>query len=122
MHPISEARVALEPVLPVRLYQTRNVLLANIGAFAMGYVFLAVTYEMSVFFQIAHGLSPTNAGLSILPMTIGFTIMTFVAGMTQSALGRYVVVNHFCRWHCLKKHCVHLAILKLVSLVKSCWL
>ncbi len=82
-------RRAAEPVLPLHLFSIRTFWVANVVGFIVGFaMFGAVTY-LPLFFQIAHGDSPTISGLELLPVMGGMMIVSIGAGQYISRSGRY---------------------------------
>ncbi len=82
-------RRAAEPVLPLHLFAIRTFWVANVVGFIVGFaMFGAVTY-LPLFFQIAHGDSPTISGLELLPVMGGMMMVSIGAGQYISRSGRY---------------------------------
>jgi EmrB/QacA subfamily drug resistance transporter len=84
-------RRATEPVLPLHLFSIRTFSVTSVVGFIVGFaMFGAITY-LPVFFQIAHGESPTISGLRLLPLLVGMVIFSTGSGQIISRTGRYRV-------------------------------
>jgi EmrB/QacA subfamily drug resistance transporter len=82
-------RRATEPVLPLHLFSIRTFSVTSVVGFIVGFaMFGSITY-LPVFFQIAHGESPTISGLQLLPLLAGMVIFSTGSGMIISRTGRY---------------------------------
>ncbi len=82
-------RRASEPILPLDLFRLnvfRNT--SAIGFIAGASMFGAVTF-LPLFLQIAKGLTPTQSGLMLIPMTLGTLISSNIAGRYMAQTGRY---------------------------------
>lgn len=82
-------RRAVEPVLPLHLFSIRAFSVTSVVGFIVGFaMFGALTY-LPVFFQVAHGESPTISGLQILPVLVGMVVFSTASGQIISRTGRY---------------------------------
>jgi EmrB/QacA subfamily drug resistance transporter len=82
-------RRATEPVLPLHLFSIRTFSVTSVVGFIVGFsMFASITY-LPVFFQIAHGESPTISGLQLLPLLAGMVIFSTGSGLIISRTGRY---------------------------------
>ena len=82
-------RRATEPVLPLHLFSIRTFSVTSVVGFIVGFaMFGSITY-LPVFFQIAHGESPTISGLQLLPLLAGMVIFSTGSGLIISRTGRY---------------------------------
>jgi EmrB/QacA subfamily drug resistance transporter len=82
-------RRAKDPIVPVRMLATRAVSVASAGLFFGTASLFAVTVFVPLFLQAAAGLSPTQAGLLLVPMMVGTTISTTLSGRSIAKTGRY---------------------------------
>ncbi len=84
-----QERRAEEPIIPLRLFTDRTVVLV----FAMGFVLmgalLSVTTFMPLFLQIATGASATRSGLLLTPQSVGISLVAALGGQLVSKYGRY---------------------------------
>src|SRR4051812_12104564 len=83
-----ERRVA-DPVVPVALLRTRTVAVVSAGLFLTTAALFAVNVFVPLFLQATTGATPTQAGLLLVPMMIGITLSTNVAGRVIARTGRY---------------------------------
>lgn len=63
-------RIHPEPVVPFQLFRSRNVALANFFTMCLGAGFISICILLPERMQIVNGLSPTTAGVRMLPMLI----------------------------------------------------
>ncbi|MFI6325754.1 MFS transporter [Nonomuraea sp. NPDC050556] len=82
-------RRATEPILPIRLFHERTFSILNLGSLLLGMVFSGLLIYLTVFVQLAQHISPTEAGLSMLPLTLGMVGTSVLTGMMASRLGRF---------------------------------
>lgn len=78
-----------EPVIPLRLFRSSIFTLANIGAFCASMIMFGATLYIPVFAQGVLGVSATNSGLVLIPLSIGMIATSVVAGMVVTKTGRY---------------------------------
>jgi EmrB/QacA subfamily drug resistance transporter len=89
-----EARVAAQPVVPLRLFRDRTTTLATSASVLIGVAMFGATVYLSQYFQIARGMSPTKAGLMTVFMVGGLVVSSMVTGRIISRTGtwkRYLV-------------------------------
>mmetsp|Transcript_27444 Transcript_27444/g.38707 ORF Transcript_27444/g.38707 Transcript_27444/m.38707 type:complete len:545 (+) Transcript_27444:62-1696(+) len=67
----------------------RNVALADICTFLLGFSLLGGLTYVPVFFQVVEGNTPTISGLKLMPMTIGLIAASIVVGNLVSKTGSY---------------------------------
>ncbi len=82
-------RVAVEPVLPLRLFadsDTRVVLALNVTS---GVLLSCGIFFLPVFLQEVAGVSPLESGLLLAPTMFGAAVGTLVAGRRVERAGRY---------------------------------
>ena len=82
-------RRAADPVVPFDLLRTRAVAVASVALFLTTAALFAVTVFVPLFLQTTTGASPTQAGLLLVPMMLGITLSTNIAGRSISRTGRY---------------------------------
>ncbi|WP_156757192.1 MDR family MFS transporter [Actinokineospora pegani] len=83
-----ESRAA-DPVVPLSIFGNRTVAMAVIASAFVGTAMFGGTVFLSQFFQIGHGMSPTEAGLLSLPLVFGLLISSTVAGQLISKHGKW---------------------------------
>jgi EmrB/QacA subfamily drug resistance transporter len=89
-----EARVAIEPIIPLRLFKDRTTALATAASILIGVSMFGATVFLSEYFQNSRGMSPTEAGLMSIAMVGGLLVSSIVTGRIISNTGlwkRYLV-------------------------------
>lgn len=84
-----EARVAREPVIPLRLFTDRTTALATTASVLVGVAMFGSTVYLSQYFQLARGMTPTEAGLMSISMVGGLLVSSIVSGRLITAHGRW---------------------------------
>lgn len=82
-----EARVATEPVIPLRLFRDRTTTLATIASVLIGVAMFGSTVYLSQYFQTSRGMTPTEAGLMSIAMVGGLFVSSLVSGRIISDTG-----------------------------------
>jgi EmrB/QacA subfamily drug resistance transporter len=85
---VRERRVA-DPIVPFALLRTRTVAVASASLFLATAALFAVNVFVPLFLQATTGATPTQAGLLLVPMMVGITLSTNVAGRVIARTGRY---------------------------------
>lgn len=89
-----EARVAVDPIIPLRLFRDRTTSLATAASVFIGVAMFGSTVYLSQYFQLARGMSPTHAGLMSIAMVGGLLVSSIATGRIISRTGvwkRYLV-------------------------------
>ncbi|THV12225.1 MFS transporter [Nocardioides caeni] len=81
-----ESRVD-EPVIPLRLFRDRTTALATLASVMIGVAMFGATVYLSQYFQLARGMSPTEAGLMSVAMVGGLLVSSILSGRVISATG-----------------------------------
>ena len=85
-------RRAAEPILPWDLFQNRTYVIGNTAAlFIAGVAFFGAILFLPIYMVLVVGVSASAAGLTVMPMTIGMVISSFVSGQLVSRIGRYKI-------------------------------
>ncbi len=84
-----EAKVAVEPIIPLRLFKDRTTSLAVAASVLIGIAMFGSTVYLSQYFQLARGMTPTNAGLMSITMVGGLLVSSIVSGRIISRTGRW---------------------------------
>ncbi|MBF4766588.1 MFS transporter [Nocardioides agariphilus] len=84
-----EMRVAVEPVIPMRLFRDRTTSLATGASVLIGVAMFGSTVYLSQYFQLSRGMSPTEAGLMSMPMVLGLALSSMVTGRIISQTGTW---------------------------------
>ncbi|KAK9719844.1 hypothetical protein K7432_004552 [Basidiobolus ranarum] len=84
-----EWKVSPEPIIPLRFFKIRNVILVTIAYFLLGCTFYVAVYYFPVFLQAVQGQSATEAGIQLLPLLLSLVLCSIIVGMLVSRLGTY---------------------------------
>jgi EmrB/QacA subfamily drug resistance transporter len=82
-------RRAADPIVPLDLLRTRPVLVCSAALFLTTAALFSITVFVPLYLQTATGATPTEAGLLLVPMMLGLTLSTNVAGREIERTGRY---------------------------------
>lgn len=82
-------RRASEPILPLRLFRSRDVWVSSVVGLITGFALIGSVTYLPVFLQIVKGLSPTESGLRMVPLMGGTLATSILAGQLVSRTGRY---------------------------------
>src|SRR3954462_8438563 len=86
---VARERRAEDPVVPLDMIKAPAVAIAAIALFLATAALFSVTVFVPLFLQVATGATPTEAGLLLVPMTVGTTISTALSGRAIARTGRY---------------------------------
>jgi EmrB/QacA subfamily drug resistance transporter len=87
-----EGFAATEPVIPLRLFLDRTTTLATLASVLIGIAMFGSTVYLSQYFQMAKGMSPTEAGLMSIFMVGGLFFTSLASGRLVTRTGRW---KHF---------------------------
>lgn len=82
-------RRARNPLLDLRLFDNRIFKLGNLAAFVLGADFIGSIVFLPLFMVNVVGLSATDAGLTLTPLTFGIVFGNIMSGQIVSRVGRY---------------------------------
>jgi EmrB/QacA subfamily drug resistance transporter len=82
-------RRAADPIVPWELLRTRTVSIASAALFLATAALFAINVFVPLFLQATTGATPTQAGLLLVPMMLGMTLSTNLAGRAIARTGRY---------------------------------
>lgn len=82
-----EARVASDPIIPLRLFRDRTTALATVASTMIGVAMFGATVYLSQYFQLARGMSPTEAGLMSIAMVGGLLVSSITSGRIITRTG-----------------------------------
>ncbi|KAK5320121.1 hypothetical protein LTR93_007178 [Exophiala xenobiotica] len=86
---INEWKFAKYPVIPLRLFNDKSNL-ASLGVcFIHGFVFIASSYYLPIYFQTVLGASPILSGVYLFPLVLSLSFMSAAAGIFIKKTGRY---------------------------------
>jgi EmrB/QacA subfamily drug resistance transporter len=83
-----EARAA-EPIIPLHVFRNRNFSLASGMSFLLGLTMFGAMTFLPLYQQTVQHLSATGSGLMLIPMMLGSTVTTLIAGQVTTRTGRY---------------------------------
>ncbi len=86
---VARERRAPEPIVPLHLLRTRTVATASAALFLATAALFSITVFIPLFLQTTTGASPEQAGLLMVPMMLGLTLSTTLAGRSVERSGRY---------------------------------
>jgi len=84
-----EARMGDEAILPLSLFRNRTVAVSSAASILIGIAMFGGLAALPLYLQIVKGASPTEAGLLLLPLTLGIMTGSIVSGQVISRTGRY---------------------------------
>jgi EmrB/QacA subfamily drug resistance transporter len=80
-------RQAVDPMLPIRLFQSRTFTAANATGFLMAGAIFSAAFLVSQYLQYGLGYSPLATGLRLLPWTATPLLVAPLAGMLADRVG-----------------------------------
>lgn len=87
---INEWKFARYPVMPMRLFKHRSNI-ASLGVcFCHGYVFIAGTYYLPLYFQAVLGATPLLSGVYLLPFALALSFVSGATGVFIKKTGKYL--------------------------------
>ena len=82
-------RRAVEPVLPLHLFKSPIFTLSNIASFMVSVMMFGAMIYLPVYAQGVLGVSATNSGLILMPMSVAMIGLSIIAGLVITRTGRY---------------------------------
>jgi EmrB/QacA subfamily drug resistance transporter len=82
-------RRAEDPIVPFDLLRNPTVAISSAALFLTTAALFSITVFVPLFLQTTTGATPTEAGLLLIPMMLGITLSTNVAGRLIERSGRY---------------------------------
>lgn len=86
-----ERRMGAEAILPLRMFQIRTIGIVSVASVVIGVGMFGGLAALPLYLQIVKGATPTEAGLLLLPMTLGIMAGSISSGQIISRTGRYKV-------------------------------
>lgn len=77
------------PILDLSLFRNRVFSTANVALFFMGAAFLCITIFLPLFMVNVLGVSATQAGASLIPLSLGVVFGSVISGQLVSRFGHY---------------------------------
>jgi EmrB/QacA subfamily drug resistance transporter len=110
-------RRATEPILSLHLFKIPVFRIGVPVLFILGAALFGSLVYISLYFQVVNGLSPTAAGLHLIPLTLGMIPTSIIVGQIISRRGKYKIFP-IVGMGCLT---VALALLGMLSLDTPSW-
>lgn len=85
----AESRIGDEALIPLRLFKDKTFSLLTIIGVITGIGMFGGLAVLPLYLQIVGGASPTEAGLQLLPLTLGIMSGSVFSGQLISKIGRY---------------------------------
>lgn len=82
---------ASHPLIPVHLFKNRNMVLTTVAGTVLGLAMMGVLGYMPTYLQMVHTLSPTEAGLMMIPMMVGMLGVSTAVGFVIARTGNYKI-------------------------------
>ena len=80
---------AVEPILPMHVFRNRNFTLATSMSFLLGLAMFGAMTFLPLYQQTVQNASPTVSGLMLIPMMLGSTVTSLIAGQVTVRTGKY---------------------------------
>ncbi|WP_293770881.1 MDR family MFS transporter [uncultured Corynebacterium sp.] len=80
---------AKDPLIPVHLFKNRNMVLTTAAGTVLGLAMFGVLGYMPTYLQMVHTLTPTKAGLMMIPMMLGLIGTSTAVGFIIARPGHY---------------------------------
>lgn len=84
-----EWRMGEEAIFPLAMFRIKTVGVASTAGVIIGIAMFGGLASLPLYLQIVKGASPTEAGLQLLPMTLGIMAGSVFSGQMISRTGRY---------------------------------
>jgi EmrB/QacA subfamily drug resistance transporter len=84
----TEARAA-EPIVPLRMFRHRTVVLATVASVMVGVGMYGATMFLSQYFQLARDKSPIASGFATTPLVLGLAVASYGSGKLITHTGRW---------------------------------
>lgn len=78
-----------DPLIPMTLFKNRNMVLTTAAGTVLGLAMMGALGYLPTYLQMVHTLTPTNAGLMMIPMMVGMIGTSTVVGFLISHSGNY---------------------------------
>lgn len=84
-----EWRMKEEAILPLKMFTNKTVGVSSVASVLIGVAMFGGLAALPLYLQIVKGATPTEAGLLLLPMTLGIMFGSILSGQIISRTGRY---------------------------------
>jgi EmrB/QacA subfamily drug resistance transporter len=86
-----ESKMGDEALIPLKLFSTSTFTMIIIAGFIVGIGMFGGISMIPQYLQIVKGHTPTEAGLLMIPMTVGIMVGSILSGQITSRTGRYKI-------------------------------
>ncbi|MEO5610262.1 MAG: MDR family MFS transporter [Ornithinibacter sp.] len=86
---VQEMRMGEEAILPLKMFGNKTVGVSSVASLIIGIAMFGGLASLPLYLQIVKGASPTEAGLLLLPLTLGIMVGSIFSGQVISRIGRY---------------------------------
>ncbi|KAL1921368.1 uncharacterized protein VTP21DRAFT_11084 [Calcarisporiella thermophila] len=83
-----EAKLAVDPIIPLRLFRIRNFSIATFVSLIYGMGFLLYLFYMPVYFQVVLSEDATTSGAQLIPSSVTLVAFSIIGGFFVSKTGR----------------------------------
>ncbi|KAI4206265.1 MAG: hypothetical protein LQ348_001028 [Seirophora lacunosa] len=87
---LNEWKLAVYPVMPLRLFKHRSNIAAFAVCFCHGHVFIAGAYFLPLYFQAVLGASPILSGVYTFPFVLSLSFVSMAVGILIKKTGQYL--------------------------------
>jgi hypothetical protein len=84
-----EWKIAKYPIIPLRLFNEWYNVLILLVCFCHGFVFIAGTYYLPLYFQTVLLATPILSGVYVLPLVLALSVVSAGTGIVMKKTGRY---------------------------------
>ncbi|KAF7852940.1 hypothetical protein EAF04_010817 [Stromatinia cepivora] len=92
---INEWKFARYPVMPLRLFKHASNVAALGVCFCHGFVFIAASYYLPLYFQAVLGATPLLSGVYLLPFALSLSLTSAATGVFIKKTGKYLPPIYF---------------------------
>jgi EmrB/QacA subfamily drug resistance transporter len=86
---LAERMCGDDALIPLRLFRNRTFTVSSLSSLIIGMGMFGAILVLPLYLQIVKGYTPTQAGLSTLPLVLGIMAGSVISGQTISRTGRY---------------------------------
>ncbi|KAJ1664692.1 hypothetical protein IW140_003978 [Coemansia sp. RSA 1813] len=85
-----EWKVPKEPIMPMRLFKSRNTMLTFLSQVTFGMVFFAPIFYFPLYLTVVRHASAINAGLHLISCMLGISLFSILSGVLIAKTGIYL--------------------------------
>jgi hypothetical protein len=87
---LNEWKFARYPVMPLRIFSNGSNIACLGVCFCHGFVFIAGTYYLPLYFQAVLGATPLLSGVYLLPLALSLSVASIITGIFIKKTGKYL--------------------------------